>query len=275
MNSPTRPAAGISPSNREQLSRLHRAFSGPFTPGEAAELLHSDHGSVADWLGYLSRNGWLARVRRGLYVVVPLEATEPSAWRADRWLVAQHVFDPCYIAGWSACEHWDLTDQLFRSTVVVTARPQRRSQVTIQGSDFLVAHRQESALFGTRPVWREGERVAISDPSRTIIDILDNPRLGGGIRHVSEIVSAYLVSEHRNDELLVSYGDRLGNRTVFKRLGFLVEMLGIEATDLVADCLARRSAGLAKLDPSIKHSGRIISRWGLRINSGVETEAAA
>ena len=49
------------------------------------------------------------------------------------------------------------------------------------------------------------------------------------------MVRAYFTSEHRDDRRLVEYGRRLGNQTVFKRLGFLVERLGIEAPDLLAE----------------------------------------
>lgn len=267
--------AGISPGSRDRLARLHRAFRGPFTPAEAARELRLDQSTAVDLLGHLARKGWLTRIRRGFYATVPLEATEPSDWRVDAWLIAAHLFAPCYIGGWSACEHWELTDQLFRSTVVITSSPQRRSRITVQGSEFVVAHRRPEALFGTRPVWRGGERVMVSDPSRTIVDVLDDPVLGGGIRHVAEVLEAYFTSEHRDDQRLVSYGDRGGNRTVFKRLGYLLEALEIDAPELIASCRDRRSAGLTKLDPSVHEAGRITKRWGLRVNSTVAAQAHA
>jgi predicted transcriptional regulator of viral defense system len=31
-------------------------------------------------------------------------------------------------------------------------------------------------------------------------------------------------------------------------------------------CLARRSGGLSKLDPTVSGAGRIVRRWGLRVN---------
>src|SRR5712691_9523025 len=124
---------GIGPAYRAHLAALSRAFDGPFTAAEAAEVLAVDRPTASRITGYLASRGWLARVRRGLYVAVPLEATAPGEWRADPWLVAAHVFEPCYIGGWSACEHWGLTDQLFRELLVVTAQPQRGSAVRLQG----------------------------------------------------------------------------------------------------------------------------------------------
>jgi predicted transcriptional regulator of viral defense system len=186
-------------------------------------------------------------------------------------VVAERVFSPCYIAGWSACEHWNLTEQVFRTLLVVTARRVRHRDVEIQGLPFHLAVRRGEMLFGTVAVWRGQTRVQVSDPSRTIVDILDDPRFGGGIRTVADVLHEYLGSEHRNDRLLVDYGDRLGNQAVFKRLGFLLEHSGIGAPELVDACLERRSTGLVALDPSVKAPGRIVRRWRLRANVALGT----
>jgi len=81
---------------------------------------------------------------------------------------------------------------------------------------------------------------------------------------VADVVLEYLTGEHRDDTLLVDYADRLGNRAVFKRLGFVVEHLGVTAPDLVEVSLARRSAGIVALDPSVDAKGTIVRRWGVR-----------
>jgi predicted transcriptional regulator of viral defense system len=98
--------------------------------------------------------------------------------------------------------------------------------------------------------------------------MLDTPMLGGGIRHVGDIVSAYFGSEHRDETRLVQYAERLGNRTVFKRLGFLIERFGIEAPRLLEQCRQRLSRGLSSLDPDVRERGKIVKRWNLRINVG-------
>jgi predicted transcriptional regulator of viral defense system len=180
--------AGISSENRSYLEQLHRANRGAFTVGEASEILGLEPSKTARLLGYLARRGWLSRIRRGLYLPVPLESRRSGEWTADPWIVAERVFSPCYIGGWSACEHWDLTEQAFRAVLVVSARHVRERDVEMQGTRFHITVRSEKALFGATPVWRGQTRVLVSDPSRTIVDLLDDPRLGGGIRTVSDIL---------------------------------------------------------------------------------------
>jgi len=84
----------------------------------------------------------------------------------------------------------------------------------------------------------------VSDPTRTIIDLMDDPRLGGGIKHVSDILTNYLKSEEKNPKQLLEYGDRLGNRTVFKRLGFLVSRLAPQEKELQNSCRERLSQAI-------------------------------
>jgi len=227
-------------------------------------------------LAYLAARGWLVRVRRGLYALVPLGATEPSEWREDPWGVAAKTFAPCYVGGWSACEHWGLTEQIFRDVVVITARPTRSRRLEIQGTAFRLKTLPKNGHFGTRAAWRNRIRVAVSDPTRTIVDILDDPEIGGGIRHVATVLTAYFESEHRDEPRFIEYVNRRRNRSVFKRMGYLLEALAIDAPKLIASCYHLRSAGLTRLDPTVRAKGRIVKRWNLRVNVEVHgTEPAA
>jgi predicted transcriptional regulator of viral defense system len=261
---------GIGPRYRGYLERLHRSAPPTFGPEDAARVLDMEQADAARLLGYLARRGWLSRVRRGLYVAVPLDAGRSGEWTEDPWVVADSIYRPCYIGGWSACEHWNLTEQLFRTVLIVTGREVRRSDVSYPGVQMHVTSRSPAMLFGTVGVWRNSTRVNVSDPSRTIVDVLDDPRIGGGLRHGADALHEYLLSEHRDDALLISYGDRIGNRTIFKRLGYLLENreapAGVDAESLVSACLDRRSAGLTTLDPSSTSRGRIVRRWALRVN---------
>lgn len=257
---------GINEQNRTLLDRLHRSAQGPFRASDAADWLSIEGARVRRFLAYLVERGWLARVRHGLYTLVPLGAGEPSAWREDPWVVAARSFDPCYVGGWSACEHWGLTEQLFRDVVVITARTIRARRIEIQGTPFRLKRLPAAEHFGTRTVWRERVRVSVSDPSRTIVDILDDPSLGGGIRHVGEALAAYFNGEHHDETRLSDYANRRGNRTVFKRLGYLLETLGVDAPGLVTSCRDRISTGVTLLDPTAAARGRIVGRWNLRVN---------
>ena len=261
--------AGISLLNRRRLSLIHRSARGPFTVGEAAKILDLDPTSTAKLLAHWHTQGWLLRIRRGLYLPVPLGVSSPSGWVADPWTVIARAFTQCYIGGWSACEHWGFTEQLFRAVLVFTKKPVRPRRGEIQGTPFVAKVVSAPRFFGTRRIWREDVPIEVSDPTRTLVDILDDPSLGGGVRHVAQVVSAYFRSEHRNDTQLIEYALRLGNQTVLKRLGFLVERLEIEAPEVIGKCLANLSAGYSRLDPKGPDKGRFLRRWRLLVNVNI------
>lgn len=265
------PAAGITGRGRAELAAV-LATAGRFvTPTDVAAALGTDRDSAAKRLARWAEDGWVRRVRRGLYIGVPVDVANPAAWSEDALAVATAVWSPCYFTGWSAANHWALTDQVFRTTVLKTTGRVRSSNVRLLDHDYLISHTTEDALtWGVKSEWHNETRLRFADPGRTVIDILDDPSLAGGIRHGAEIVATYL--EDRDPGTLVDYGDRLGNRTVFKRLGFIVEALGLDLPDLVAACTARLSEGISPLDPKGPKGGRRAMRWRLRVNAAVEPQ---
>jgi predicted transcriptional regulator of viral defense system len=233
-----------------------------------------DAASAAKKLSRWAAGGWLRRARRGLYIPVPVDAANPTAWSEDALVVATAVWSPCYFTGWTAANHWSLTEQVFRTTTLKTAGRVRSSAVRLLDHDYVVSHVSSSDMeFGMKTEWRGEVRLRIADPARTVVDILDDPRLGGGIRHGTEILATFL--DDHDPATLIEYGDRLGNRAVFKRLGYLVELLGRDPDGLVEACRARVSAGVSVLDPDGPPGGHRVASWGLRANVELQPEEPA
>ncbi|MBI3615178.1 MAG: type IV toxin-antitoxin system AbiEi family antitoxin domain-containing protein [Candidatus Omnitrophica bacterium] len=256
------------------LDRLHRELQGPFTVAKASRHLELKASRAARLLAYWASRGWLSRLRKGLYVTVPLGAQNPAQWSEDPWIVAHHLFEPCYIGGWSACEHWGLTEQIFREIVVFTTRKVRNHHLTVKETLFLLRVIPPQRLFGTTSVWRQQTKIQVSDPSRTVADLLMDPSIGGGMRFIAEIVGNYFGGEHRNDTALLDFVSRLGNRTIYKRLGYLVETLGITSPEILHACHTNLSKGYSLFDPTAKTKGSIVRRWNLRVNVAVSSAEA-
>jgi predicted transcriptional regulator of viral defense system len=256
---------------RARISTVLRQADPFVTVDAAAAVLRTDRTRAAKLLSDWVRQGWVKRVRRGLYAPVPLDAAAERFVLEDAWVLVPHLFEPGYIGGWTAAEHWDLTEQIFRSVCVFTTRPARHKRPTIFGVPFVIKHVAEDMIFGTRPVWRDQVKIAVSDPTRTLVDMLDDPSVGGGIAHVDECLRRYLVSPDTQTRLLIEYADRLGNGAVFKRLGFLVSKeSGFER--VAEACYARLTAGNAKLDPALP-AQRLVKRWRLWVPSRWKAQA--
>lgn len=258
MNSPASSKKG-----RARLAAVLRQGGEFVSIDDATAVLGVGRTDAAKLLSRWQEQGWLTRVRRGLYAAVPLTSGQGEHVIEDPWTLVPELFDPGYVGGASAAHHWDLTEQLFRSVFVYTTRPVRRSEQNVQGTPFVVRHIAERKLFGTKTLWRSRVKLQVSDPARTIIDMLDEPRAGGGIRHAADCLKAYFVRADASPDLLVDYAERLGNGAVFKRLGFLTEWAEGPAS-LVQACAARLTQGAVKLDPALP-SPRLITHWGLRL----------
>lgn len=258
---------GLRRASRERLSKVLRQAKGSISPADASRALNVEQPEAARLLSKWSSRGWLTRVRRGLYVPVPLESSTADLPLDDAWIVAERLFAPCYIGGWTAATHWGLTEQLFRSTLVLTTRRPRARRVEARGTVFILRTIASAAMFGLKPIWRGKAKVNISDPTRTILDLLDTPALGGGIRSVLDILKSYFSSAYRDPTLLIQYADQLANKAVFKRLGFLAEESIPNESELIAQCRKRLSAGNAKLDPKLP-ADRLVTAWRLLVPAG-------
>ena len=256
------PLKGLGKADRERLSAVLRATKGTVSVAQAAEVLRLPTTPTAKMLARWAKAGWLSRVRRGLYVPVPLESRTSDVPLEDAWVIAAQLYGPCYIGGWSAAEYWDLTEQIFRTVVVVTVQRPRDRNPTIKQTDFLLRSVQEKALFGLKSVWRGQVKVDVSDPTRTMLDMLSDPQLGGGIRSTVDMLKNYLKSEKKDLALLLDYASRLGNGAVFKRLGFLLEKFSPADQDAISQCRERLTTGNAKLDPALE-TDKLVTRWRL------------
>lgn len=257
---------GISKKYREYLDILNREFLAPFTTEEAVRVLGLDKIKGRRTLAHLVNNGWLSRISKGIYSTVPLGSLDPKSQSENAWIVADKLFAPCYIGGWSAAEHWHLTEQIFNDIFVVTVKDIRRTNQPVRSIRYKLKSVKKNRLFGTSNVWIGGVKILVSDPSKTLVDILDDPSLGGGIRHVADILTNYFESDHKNTILLHKYIKKMNNNTIYKRLGFLLETLEINEKSFVEECRKNISAGYSDLDPTVASEGKLINRWNLKIN---------
>jgi predicted transcriptional regulator of viral defense system len=217
-------------------------------------------------LSRLYQKGWLQRLKAGVYRIVPLGSDSANPIPEDAWTIAMEMFAPAYIGGWTAAEHWDLTEQIFNTTVVFSAHKQKSTDQTVIGLSFKIKFLQQKNLFGTTKIWSENMPIQLSDLHRTLIDVLDDPAIGGGGRSMIDIFMAYKDKKEADPEMLWQYARQLDNGGIFKRLGFLSERILKAPVDYLEKIQTECNTGIVLLDPQGPRTGPIIKRWGIRIN---------
>jgi predicted transcriptional regulator of viral defense system len=267
-----RDTAGIGKLSRHRLSEVLRQAKGRCITAKAiAVFLNVSTARARTFLSSWAKNGWLRRIRQGVYLPVDITAKSPDQAFVDPWIVANELFSPCYIGGWSAAQHWDFTEQIFESTLIMTQRHINGKKQSAGGLHFLIKKLGPERMFGLKTVWKEQIKVQVSDPHKTIIDMLDDPSLGGGIRSTIDFLQKYLSSSYFDSITLLEYALNMNNKAIFKRLGFILSKLDLHATELIEYCKQNISQGNSQLDPSSK-GHRLVKKWRLWIPEGFETQ---
>lgn len=252
-------ARAVPSTGRTRLGAVIRAAGDVIRLEDALKALGLQRNEAAKLLSRWVSQGWLRRVGRGAYVVAPLDAPGSEHVLEDPWVLVPALFAPAYIGGRTAAEHWDLTEQLFRDIVVMTGQPVRTKSQERHGARFTLKHVGQDRIFGTKAVWRGRTKIAVSDAHRTIVDMMDDPAIGGGIEHVADCLRRYLQRPDRDDGKVIEYAGRLGNGAVFKRLGFLAES-DPRGAPLAERCGMHLTKGNARLDPALDSRGSS-PRW--------------
>ena len=249
------------PASRARLAAVLRATKEVVSIDVAVQTLGIDRRTAAKLLSRWREQGWLRRIGHGLYVPVPLDLAGSEQVIADPWVLVPTLFGESYVGGWSAAHHWDLTEQLFNETLVFTTRRVTEKRVTAQGVAFRLQTIKAKRIFGLKTLWRGSTKVSISDPARTLVDMIAMPEVGGGIDHVADCLSTYLRGKSADRDLLIRYAEQFDNGVIFKRLGFLAE-IRLRDTALANECRSRLTHGYAKLDPALS-SRKLITAWRL------------
>ncbi len=257
----TKPA-GLGQKSRSQLGKVLKGNRGVISVSSASDTLRLPREKTSQLLSRWAARGWIVRVKRGLYIPVPLEAESTDIAISEPWLLAQSMFEPCYIGGWTAAEHWDLTEQIFHSIVIITTKKVHQRDVRFKGARFIIKTVGSHGMFGTKPVWLEDHKINVSDPTRTILDLFNDPSLGGGIRSSIDVFSNYIQSKHKDLLLLLQYAEKLGNSAVYKRMGFVLER-GFPAEEKTIEiCRKNMRTGYSQLDPQTP-SKALVTAWNL------------
>ena len=249
------------PASRARLATVLRAAKEVVSVDVASHTLRIDRRAAAKLLSRWKEQGWLRRIGHGLYVSVPLDLAGSEQVIADPWVLVPTLFGDCYIGGWTAAHHWELTEQLFNDTLIFTTRRIARRRVTAQGAVFLLHTVKAKRLFGLKTLWRGSVKVSISDAARTLVDMIAAPEVGGGIDHVADCLSAYFRSKSADRDLLIRYAEQFDNGVIFKRLGYLADA-ELHDDKLATECRSRLTHGYTTLDPALP-SRKLITAWRL------------
>jgi predicted transcriptional regulator of viral defense system len=230
---------------------------------EQAQELWSPPERAPDALYRLAQKGWLRRLERGLYLLIPLEAGPARAWTESGLIIAGYLIEPAVIAYWSALHFWNMTEQIPGVIFVQTTR--RKKLTEIAGMKFRFVTVIEDHIFGITVVNMGGKTARVTDREKTLVDCAARPDLSGGILQLVQVLKGNY--SEINWEKLDQYLKHWGGGTVVKRLGYLVETLKLpNQEDRLTGWQSLITRGISPLEPGAGDRGSIRTRWQIRVN---------
>ena len=257
----------LSTKEADFLSRLSADGQTIFSTAQAREFW-GDADYAVNVLNRLVRKGWLQRLERGVYMVIPLEAGPERTWSESALVIAPHLIQPAAVAYWSALHYWNMTEQVPHTVFVQSTR--RKRPVEVLGMRFRFVTVSQARFFGVARRTLDGKTIYVTDREKTLLDAAARPDLSGGIEQLAQALRAAWTDLDwaRLDDYLA----RWGGGVVVKRLGYLVEALSLPVPD--PDRRLERwqgllSHGISLLEPAAQDDGPVVTRWRIRANVAV------
>ncbi len=225
-------------------------------------------------LSYHLRKGHLVRVRRGLYAVVP-HGSDPEDCPVDPYLVAAKSAKDTVLAYHTALELHGKAHSIFERYFFQSNKPVRpttfrtyRFECSLFPKALRDKHREH---FATTTVERSGVELRVASLERTLVDLHDRPKLGGGWEEIWRSLESV---EYFDLDLVVEYVTLLGNCTTAAKVGYYLQQ---HAESLMVE--QRHLDPLRTLRPKQPHylqrgkSGKLISNWNLVIPASLAERA--
>lgn len=243
------------------LSSLAAAGADTFTLVQAREALGPDADAAARVLYRLAAKGWLARLQRGTYRLIPLEAGPEARWAAHEYCVAATLVSPYYLAYATALHHYGYSERRPGQVWIATTR--RKRPLTVEGVRYRFVT-LETKFFGYTDQPLLNGCVLMAEREKAIADGFDHPEYCGGV--IEPAKGLWYGSDEIDLDKTIAYSRRLGNRSAMRRLGYWLELLGFtdEATLKQLETLGNRN--YARLDPVGPARGPKNARWRLIVN---------
>lgn len=212
------------------------------------------------------RAGHLFRVRRGLYVVVPRGQT-PDTVMVDPFALASRLAPDAVVAYHGALQFHGKAHSLSRRVPFLTCT--KPKPFVFRGTEFVPVPVPPPLRVlpdlggGIVEQVREGVPVRVTTLERTLVDVLDAPRHGGGWEEIWRSLESV---EFFDLDAVTDYALELDSAVTVAKVGFYLEQhreeLMVEDSHL--DRLHENAPAHATyLERGKRESGRLLSRWNL------------
>ncbi len=175
----------------------------------------------------LKQKGILSPIKKGVYIFTPLDSI-PSGRRVNEMLIPPLFFPrKNYYIGYSTMfNYYGFIEQLFQVVYVINTSLCRERDIT--GITYKFVKVSEGRLYGLECIKIEGTDVMISSRERTLVDLIYFNKPVGGIVPATQIFKRIAGKKECNMNKLIEYAAKFPNITTRKRIGLILESMGVK-----------------------------------------------
>ena len=253
----------LSEAGNDLLSTLLIADKRLFTFSEAAQI-YGEKPGLRMMLSALVKNGWLQRIERGKYLILPLEAGSSGQWSEHEFVVASCLIQPYYIGFQSALSYYGYSEKVSKTVYVVSTHRKLKPLLNISGVTYQFVNLGKRHFFGIKEISVGNQKIHLSGCEKTLVDCLYIQEYCGGIASVAQAL--WYARKELDFLRLARYAVRSGNKAVCQRLGYLIETINLKNPAAFSILYNNISSSYARLDTLAPAQGSYISKWRIRVN---------
>lgn len=230
----------------EFINALEKFEKPIFTVNDMARIIGADKDYTRVYLHRIETKGIIEAVERNKYT---LAGNHP-------YVTATNIIFPSYMSFLTALHYYGATTQIPGSIYIASIRSKKSLNLSGYSVEFVKLKKER--FFGYRREKFQGKFVFVAEKEKLIVDSLFLPRYCP----VDETFKALEDKELKIDTL-IEYGLKMDSIVTLKRLGCLLELIGIDIYDGLRYKLNRK---YDLLNPFLAKKGDKNSKWRLIMN---------
>jgi len=259
----------LGPKTSVLFTKLHDQDQLVFDLNTAAKMMGVDRAHAVGILHAATKRGLITPIKRGLYNLVPFEMGSVDFHLTNRYAIVAASMEgkPYFFSHVSALDLHGLVTQPSFDVYVSSLR--RLAPRNLGGArvHFVSVRNVQFFGFGLHDLGNK-HQVFVSDLERSLIDGFCSFWLLRRVGRSRE--SDFMAKSRINLDKLVDYAHRMKMASIIRRLGFVLEILGLVDEALTSKLKAGLPAGAVQLDHDLPITGKHDAKWGLRLNVSAE-----
>ncbi len=198
-----------------------------FTIKEIADILDISLQHARNIASDMVKKNIAERVKPGLYIRIPESILlNKKLYREDAILIANKSIKKGYLSHYTALYLHGLAERYTKKIYITSSKHHR--DIVYHDITIKYVYTNPKRYFGIETIEYSNEKITISNIERTIIDVINKPWYSGGWR---ETINCLKNIENINWEKLLKYIIRFNNKTLARKIGYIIENLEYSIPD--------------------------------------------